>query len=98
MADVEKKFVIEVCSSNAFLDDIKTVDWLSQTYPDVAVEPDECLDRCGICMRYTYCVINGDFLYANSMNELKGMIVSYIESHRAGMEEAKNFLDQGKTE
>ncbi|MGZ4123619.1 MAG: DUF1450 domain-containing protein, partial [Tumebacillaceae bacterium] len=66
--------------------------------PDVAVEPADCLDRCGICIRYTYCVINNDFLYANSMNELKEKIVSYIESHRAGMEEAKNFLDQGKTE
>lgn len=99
MAETEKQFTLECCSSNAFLDDIAMVDWLSQTYPELAIEPDGCLDRCGICMRYAYVVINDDFLYANSVGELKEQIVGYIESHRKGQEDAKQLLDgEQKTE
>lgn len=82
METQEKKFTIEVCSSNQFLDDIETVDWLIKTYPDAGIEPADCLDRCGICMRYAYVVINDDFLYASDVPELRGKIAEYIESHR----------------
>ncbi|MBL0387960.1 DUF1450 domain-containing protein [Tumebacillus sp. ITR2] len=89
MEGQEKLFTIEVCSSNQFLDDIETVDWLIKTYPEVAIEPADCLDRCGICIRYAYVVINDDFLYANDVPELKEKIVGYLDSHRAGREDAK---------
>jgi uncharacterized protein YuzB (UPF0349 family) len=88
VAKTEKQFVLECCSSNAFLDDIATVDWLSATYPELAIEPDGCLDRCGICMRYAYVVINDNFLYADSVPELKEKIVEYLESRRKGQADA----------
>lgn len=87
----EKRFTIEVCSSNQFLDDIETVDWLIKTYPEVGIEPADCLDRCGICIRYAYVVINDDFLYAHEVGELKEKIVAYLDSHRAGEADAKSF-------
>ncbi|MFD2168654.1 DUF1450 domain-containing protein [Tumebacillus lipolyticus] len=99
MTEVEKQFVLECCSSNMFLDDIATIDWLSATYPELSIEPDGCLDRCGICIRYAYVVINDDFLYANSVSELKDQIVAYIENHRQGLADAKQILDgETKTE
>lgn len=79
----ERTCTLEVCSSNQFLDDIETVDWLSQNYPDLSVEPADCLDRCGICMRYAYVLLNENFLYANSVSELKEKILHHLDSQGA---------------
>jgi uncharacterized protein YuzB (UPF0349 family) len=88
-----KAITIEICSSNAFLDDIATVDWLSKTYPEVSIEPADCLDRCGICIKYAYVLANDHFLYGNTVSEVKDMIVSYIEKYRAGRVDAEKMLN-----
>jgi uncharacterized protein YuzB (UPF0349 family) len=75
--------VVEVCDGN-LLSRID-LEQLEAEYPEVAVLRSECLSFCGLCRVRPYALVNGQRIYANTVEECLTLIRAAIERELAAL-------------
>lgn len=73
--------IVEVCDGNLLA--AYALEGFEEKYPEVAVLRTECLSRCGLCRVRPFALVNGERIFADSIESCLRLIEEKIQAELA---------------